>query len=322
MNRSLTLTTSLLAIIMTACATPPGATGQQADVNPAADARKERVMTALSAFTGDYNVSDAAMATAVLDASGKPVGLLAYATPIDAVKAGDMAAFVAAVRTGSLDDDVSNEFASIVTSVDAAAAGQPQLAIDLLQPALETDATADMANFLNAWYLALDGQDDQAIDTLRRVAGRLPGLTGDLSLTSMLEALGRDDQALAIYQTITPSKITAPEHDFDPQGLVYGHVRIVIARQALLLRKLGRIEEAQALYTRLADAEPEQATQFAAAIDSLRTGKGLDDDDLTVNQAFSQSSPCPISASSARPSWATATMGLTRQRQPSTSSPC
>ena len=117
----------------------------------------------------------------------------------------------------------------------------------------------------------------------------MPGLTGDLSLAAMLEALGRPEQALAVYESLTPTRIEAPEHQFDPRGLLYSHIKTVISRHALLLQKLDRIDEAKAVYQRLADAEPEEAISYAAALESLETGKNLHNESLTVRAAFAQS---------------------------------
>ena len=81
---------------------------------------------------------------------------------------------------------------------------------------------------------------------------------------------------------MTPAQIKAPEHDFDPQIIVYTHVQQVIYRHALLLQRLGKIEQAEAVYQRLADAEPEESAFYAAALSALETGKGLDNKPLTV----------------------------------------
>jgi len=94
-------------------------------------------------------------------------------------------------------------------------------------------------------------------------------------LHAMLEAAGRDEEALAVYDALTPTVIQAPEHEFDPQGIVFAHISTVIVRHALLLQRMGRIGESKLVYQKLADAEPEQATSYAAAIDSLETGKNL-----------------------------------------------
>ncbi|MEM1087896.1 MAG: tetratricopeptide repeat protein, partial [Pseudomonadota bacterium] len=146
-----------------------------------------------------------------------------------------------------------------------------------------------VAGFVEAWTLALQERDDEAIAAHRRVTSQLPGMTGDLSLAALLDALGRKEEALAVYEALTPNTITAPEHEFDPQGLVYMHTQTVIARQALLLREMGRIEEAVTLYDRLAAAEPEETVRYSAMVETLRTGKGLDEEPLTLRRAFAQS---------------------------------
>ncbi len=282
----ISLRTALLgftAFGLAACATAP-AGPDYSDLSP----RQQQLMIALASYSGVYDVSEAALATAVLDEKGKPVGLIAYEDPAAAIRAADTAAFIAAIKTGTINKNSISAFPAIVLSFDDAAAGNYQTALETLKPALENADSAANAGFLRAWYLAMDGRSDEAIAAHRTVSNKLPGLTGDLSLAAMLDSLGRSDEALAVYATMTPSRIVAPEHDFDPQGLVFSHVQLVVARQALLLRRVGRIEDAQALYQRLAEAEPEEATSYAAAIDSLATGRGLDDETLTVEGAFAQ----------------------------------
>ncbi|HPE49561.1 MAG TPA: tetratricopeptide repeat protein [Hyphomonas sp.] len=238
------------------------------------------------------DVSDAARATAVLGADGKPVGLSAYPAPVDAVKAGDMAAFLTMTRNMDADDRAASPLLDAFLVLDKAAGG------DIDGARAELAASGNAANeegetgfytYLDAWLLAMDGKESEAIKRHRAAAGSMPGLTGDLSLAAMLEAFGRPEQALAVYESLTPSKIEAPEHEFDPKGLLYSHIKTVVSRHALLLQRLGRIDEAKEVYQKLADAEPEQAISYAAALDSLETGKNLDNKMLTVRAAFSQS---------------------------------
>ncbi len=273
----------LAAASLAACATAP-TEPDYSDLSP----RQQELVKALASFTGAYDVSEAAMATAILNDDGKPVGLLAYEDPAEAVRAGDTAAFIASIKTGTVKEGGVDGFPAIVLSLDNAAGMDYALALETLEPAIDDDATATMAGFLRAWYLALDGQTDEAITAHRRVTSSMPGLSGDLSLAAMLDAVGRSDEALAVYSSITPSEIVAPEHEFDPQGLVFSHVQLVVSRKALLLRRLGRIEDAQKQYRQLAAAEPEQSTRYAAAIESLATGRGLDDQPISTQSAFAR----------------------------------
>ena len=234
------------------------------------------------------SVSNAARNTAVLNDAGDPVGRFAYDDPSDAVRAGDMAAFISLIRAQTLEDGDVSPFAAMVLSLDAAAAGDFALALETLQPALDDPDAPPMPAFLEAWYLALNSEPDAAIRAHREMSRRLPGLTGDLSLATMLEGLQRTEEALAVYSAMTPQEIVAPEHDFDPQGLVFSHVRLVIARHALLLRREGEVGEAQDLYRKLAQAEPEKAVGYADAIDALETGRGLDDESVSLDFGFAR----------------------------------
>ncbi|CUS56655.1 M48 family metallopeptidase [Hyphomonas sp. KY3] len=281
MRPRLTLTASILTLSLAlgACATEPA---------PALQEVEAEVPIAQSAVP----LSPAARATAVIGANGKPVGISAYPAPLDAVKAGDMAAFLQMTSGLSQEDrDVSPLFDAFL-ALDRAADGDTVAARNILKTSnsqSDEEGETGFYAFLDAWLLAMDGRPDEAIERHRGAAGAMPGLTGDLSLAAMLEASGRPEQALAVYEFMTPAEIEAPEHQFDPKGLLYSHVRTVISRHALLLQRLGRIEESKAVYQKLADAEPEEAISYAAAIESLETGKNLDNEPLDVPAAFAQS---------------------------------
>lgn len=235
----------------------------------------------------DYVASDAAMATGVRSASGELVGVGTYASPSEAIRAGDMAAFISLTRTGEIDEDDPFAVPHLALAIDEISDGNFQAARDALSDA---DYALDpAAGFIDAWIYALEGDLDEAVKQLRALSMDLPGLTADLSLAALLEASGRVDEALAVYEFLTPTRIEAPQHDFDPQGIMFGHVQMVVARRTLLLRLEGRQDEAVEVYQQLAAAEPEQSVFYAAAIDSLITGKGLDDDRLTLDGAFARS---------------------------------
>ena len=284
LKHSVAASTLALSIALTAslgaCATPPVAALVQSSEEDAA---------AAEAYA---QLSDAAKATAVLSEDGKPVGTKAYPTPADAVKAGDMAAFLMMTRGLDEEDRNASPLFDAFIALDDAAAGRLAEARQTLKDASARageDGETSFYIYLDAWLIAMEGNGDEAISRHRGAASGMPGLTGELSLAAMLDALGRPEQALAVYEALTPSKIEAPEHQFDPKGLLYGHIRTVISRHALLLQRLGRIDEAKAVYQQLADAEPEEAISYAAAIDSLETGKNLKNEQLTVAAAFTQS---------------------------------
>ncbi|MEZ5997801.1 MAG: hypothetical protein R3B98_03800 [Hyphomonas sp.] len=236
-------------------------------------------------------LSGAAKATAVIGRDGKPVGVSAYPAPVDAVKAGDMAAFLTMTRNLDADDRAGSPLLDAFLVLDKAAGGDLEGArAELAQTGgSNEDGETGFYTYLDAWLLALEGKEAEAIKRHRAAAGSMPGLTGDLSLAAMLEAFGHPDQALAVYEALTPAKIEAPEHEFDPKGLLYSHIKTVVSRHALLLQRLGRIDEAKAVYQKLADAEPEQAISYAAALESLETGKNLKNEMLSMPAAFSQS---------------------------------
>ncbi len=234
-------------------------------------------------------LSSAAMATAVRDADGAAA---TYATAEEAIGAGDAAGLLTLLAAMPYEERENDTFANSYLALDRAAARDFAGARAYLGLTGDPETEADLPGFylwLDAWLIALEGNGDAAIERHRDVAGSMPGITADLSLAALLEAAGRTDEALAVYDALTPSVIEAPEHEFDPRSIVFHHVSTVIVRHALLLQRLGRIDEAKAVYAQLAAAEPEQATSYAAAIESLETGKNLDNEPLTFLTGFSQS---------------------------------
>lgn len=234
-------------------------------------------------------LSAAAQATAVRDAAGLPA---AYASAEDAIGAGDAAGLLTLLAAMPEDERDLDNFANAYLALDRAADGDFTGARSYLGLTGDPETEADLPGFylwLDAWLIALEGNGEAAIERHRDVAGSMPGITADLSLAALLEAAGRTDEALAVYEALTPSRIEAPEHEFDPRSIVFQHVSTVVVRHALLLQRLGRIDEAKAVYEQLAAAQPEQATSYAAAIESLETGKNLDNKALTFVTGFSQS---------------------------------
>lgn len=231
-------------------------------------------------------LSPAALATAVR----QPGGLRAvYTAPLDALKAGDTAGYLSLLAAAPEETRAQDRFLNVYLALDRAAAGDMAGARGYLGLTGNTADDFDQPGFylwIDSWLTALEGDLEGAINRHREVAGGMPGITADLSLAAMLEAGGRNAEALAVYDALTPDTIEAPEHEFDPQGIVFAHVSTVIVRHALLLQRMGRIEDAQLVYRKLADAEPEQVAGYAAAIDSLETGRNLENKPLTVRTGF------------------------------------
>ena len=234
------------------------------------------------------DISDAARATSVLNDKGKPLTLADYEDANAAIQAGDMAVFLKALEKDDENEITPSSLRAMILAVDELAQDDLDGARDILEQVREDDEESQLLAYINAWIYAFEEDDSQAISEHRAASEGLPGYSADLSLASLLEGLGRNEEAVAVYSSLIPADITAPEHDFDIQGLYFSHIRTVVSRQALLLRKLGRIEDAKDAYRKLAAAEPERAVGYAAAIASLETGEGLDDELLTPRTAFSR----------------------------------
>lgn len=248
-------------------------------------------LAAFGAAPANADLSKAARATSVLDDRGEPRGLEHYETAAEAIQAGDMAAYLEALAEDVDNEILPSNLRALVLSVDELADSDVEGArevLTIIRDDEDGDDESQLSAYINSWVAAFEGDETEAISEHRAAASGLPGYTADLSLAAMLEGFGRNEEALAVYASLTPGDITAPDNLFDSRGLYFSHVRTVIARRALLLRRLGRIEEAKEVYRKLAEAEPERAISYAAAIQSLEDGEGLDDENLTPRTALAR----------------------------------
>lgn len=211
-----------------------------------------------------------------------------YAEPGDAIRAGDIEAYIALLEDDKDNEIVSATLRALLLSVSAISEDEYEAAREVLQTVRDDGEESALSAYITSWILAFEGDEEGAIDQHRAAASGLPGLTADLSLAAMLEGLGRTGEALAVYTSLTPGEITAPKHDFDVNGIYFAHVQTVISRRAVLLRKLDRTEEAKDVYRRLAEAEPEQAVRYAALLQSIEDGTHIEDELLTLREALSR----------------------------------
>lgn len=262
---------SAIALALAACASAPGTAAAPA---------------AIAEDIAGPALSPAALATAIRRPDGSRAG---YASALEALKAGDTAGYLSQLSLLPEGTATEDRFTKAYLALDRAAAGDTAGARTLLgigSDEADNFTVPDFYLWIDSWLLAIDGDLTGAIEQHRKHSSGMPGITADLSLAAMLEIAGRNEESLAVYEALTPTLIKAPQHEFDPQGIIYAHISTVIVRHALLLQRMGRVQEAQAVYQQLADAEPEQATSYAAAIDSLETGKNLKNEPLTVATGF------------------------------------
>ena len=101
----------------------------------------------------EAGLSAAARSTAVIGANGKPVGISAYPAPIDAVKAGDMAAFLLMTQGLAPEDKESNPLFNAFLAIDRAAAGDTagaRVILDIRDGADETTSRSRLYGYLDA----------------------------------------------------------------------------------------------------------------------------------------------------------------------------
>jgi tetratricopeptide (TPR) repeat protein len=213
---------------------------------------REDLRSALASAAG--GVSAAAAETA---APAPPEG--GYEGPTAMIEAGDMAAFMARVRADYAADQ--NAEAWGYAAIDALAAGDVDLARRILD-AMEAKGAEPQflgAAQLKPWVAAAGGDAAGAQAAMQALDGALPEPTLRGHKALLAEALGRPEDALALYAEATetlqpPDEANAGTPAFFTQFMMFQRQRGLALRQADLLRALRRDAEAVALLTRLSEA--------------------------------------------------------------------
>lgn len=224
--------------------------------------------------------------TAILDDAGEPLGPDTYDTGLDALKAGNFAAFLAGETLAASEGDAESDLSFIALAIDAYLQGNPKYA-DFFDSISDGSRDSHFADKVKAWLILLDGEENEAIAALSKANGNRISITEELSLAVMLEGMGRTDQALAVYSTLIPNEIETPKNDFDIQNLRLEQYRTIIARQASLFRQLDRIDEAKAAYQILVQADPENAARYKGYIADINSKSPTDSEPLTPVTAMS-----------------------------------
>ncbi len=200
--------------------------------------------------------SEAALATAPYEKPAKP-----YATPQDMIESADMAAFMQRVREDYAAKKNSGAWGYM--AVDALAAGQPELALEVIEALNGRPSPEWMsANHLRPWALAANGRTDDALAAMRRMERLLPKPTHIGHRALLAEGMGDYPAALAVYGEVEdafkpPSPDDIGTMEYFIAARTFQSQRLLALREAELLRGADREAEAVALLERLLAASPD-----------------------------------------------------------------
>lgn len=201
-------------------------------------------------------VSAAALATAPFDGPSEP-----YATPMAMIENADMAAFMERVRTDFAHSTNAGAWGyMIVDALAADDAATAQLVMDGLagKPPSEWMSAAH----LRPWVYAATGRTADAMTEMAKLRRSIPGATLLGHRALLAEGMGDYEAALAVYGEL-PASLRAPDPSeagtmaYFSQARNFASQRMLVLRQAELLRGLKRDAEAVELLSRLAAASPD-----------------------------------------------------------------
>ncbi|HEV7691244.1 MAG TPA: hypothetical protein VGO52_10490, partial [Hyphomonadaceae bacterium] len=204
-----------------------------------------------------------------------PVSMAAKATaPVELPKDGypganemlenaDMSAFMTRVRTDFSKKENAGAWGYMI--IDALAADDPVTAQTVVNAMAERPPPEMLsANHLRPWVFAAAGRNSEATTEMLKARRILPAaaLLGHRAL--LAEGSGDTAAALAIYEE-TPEALNPPkpedvaQPDYLARAMAFNSQRLLMLRQAELLRAVNRNPEAVDLLTKLLAASPEDA---------------------------------------------------------------
>jgi len=204
-----------------------------------------------------------------------PVSLAAKATaPVEPPKDGypganemlenaDMSAFMTRVRTDFSKKENAGAWGYMI--IDAIAADDPVTAQAVVTAMAERQPPEMLsANHLRPWVFAAAGRSAEAMTEMQKARRILPAATLLGHRALLAEGTGDTAAALAIYGE-TPDALNPPkpedvaQPDYLARAMAFNSQRLLMLRQAELLRAVNRNPEAVDLLTKLLAASPEDA---------------------------------------------------------------
>ncbi|MDZ4761535.1 MAG: tetratricopeptide repeat protein [Alphaproteobacteria bacterium] len=244
-----------------------GAPGAVQPVNSCTAVPRDRLLTQALAANGEEPVSPARLLVSVSDAAQATRPLAApaeaYPGPSEMLENGDMAAFMALIRSDLAAD--RNHGAWGYAIVDALAADNPPAAQDVLDAmAMHPSPEILSAEHLRPWVLASAGRSETAQSEMAQLRRILPGATLLGHRALLAEGLGDAVGALVIYDE-APDDFDPPDPEdaatpgFLARAVAFNGQRALALRQAELLRSVNRDPEAIELFRKLLAASPDDA---------------------------------------------------------------
>jgi tetratricopeptide (TPR) repeat protein len=201
-------------------------------------------------------VSAAAKATAPYDAPEHP-----YASANEMIEKADMAAFMARVRSDFAKKENAGAWGYMI--IDALAADDASTAEAVLNAMGERPPPEMLsANHLRPWVYAAAGRKDDALAEMVKARRILPGATLLGHRALLAEGMGDTSLALSIYDE-APDALNPPkpedvaQPDYLARAMAFNSQRLLLLRQAELLRGIDRNPEAVGILTRLLAASPD-----------------------------------------------------------------
>jgi tetratricopeptide (TPR) repeat protein len=183
-----------------------------------------------------------------------------YDKPSDAILAGDLDGIIAKARQAGRTD--TSAAVSAVLIMDEIAAGRPSSARAALDALPERYASGGR-DLLDPWIVLAEGDKPRALVRARDTGSRLPGKLGGVQEALIAEASGDLDVADAVYTRMRAGLDTVPPGEDEPDSLEEALKQLgaaqttqILYRAALVKHRLGKRDEARALYATVSEFAP------------------------------------------------------------------
>jgi tetratricopeptide (TPR) repeat protein len=184
-----------------------------------------------------------------------------YAKPIDAIMAADLDSVVTRARAAGSGGELSAAVSALVV-MDELAAGRPSSARAALDSVPER-YRGGARDLLEPWVLLAEGDRTRATVRARDSGTRLPGKLGGVMEALLHEAAGDLAAADAAYESLRAGLDVTPPGEEEPSTLEEALKQLgaaqttqILYRAALVDHRLGRRDDARALYATVAEFAP------------------------------------------------------------------
>ena len=243
-----------------------------------------------SAFEALVGGNAAKSALSPAAALTRPASAPEYDSPRFMLENADMAAFMEESRRLHESGEGADGWGFAALDMLAADDATGMLNVVTDMPEDTSSGVVLTSNWLKPWASAAAGDLEDAKEAMSALADILPPhlATGHQAL--FLEGIGDHEGALAVYAEEL-DEFDRPDEDEEPssetlaRSLAFGFDRILAIRQARLLHKMEREQDALAVYGKLMAAD-ENDIYVQSRIDELNAGEALDEPPLDLKSAL------------------------------------